>query len=91
MRRNSRASFPAVNSQLRDHPSQPRGRGLINRDIWAAANVLLVKYGREAEIKAAERIDALSAAGDEDGVAVWQSILRVIGQLRGTAPTGAIH
>jgi hypothetical protein len=41
-------------------------------DIWRAANLMLKRYGADAEIESARRADELAAEGDLDGAAVWR-------------------
>jgi hypothetical protein len=53
-------------------------------DIWRAANLMLERYGENAEIESATRGDELAAEGDLDGAAVWRRITaRPIRPVRG--------
>ena len=39
-------------------------------DIYRSANLLVKRYGEDAELEAASRVDAMIEAGDPDGAAV---------------------
>jgi len=41
-------------------------------DIWHVPNLMLRRYGNEADIESAIRAEELAAAGDWVGEAVWQ-------------------
>ena len=60
-------------------------------DIWRAANLMLNRYGDEADIESAIRAEELAEAGDRAGEAVWRRIIDAIGQLENTTPTGRVH
>ena len=49
--------------------------------IWRAANLLLKRYGDKAEAEGPARADALAAAGDREGEAVWRRITHAVAQL----------
>ncbi len=55
-------------------------------DIWRSANLLVKRHGEDAPIHAAMRADAKREAGDLDGLAVWERILRAVEELQETAP-----
>jgi hypothetical protein len=60
-------------------------RPMINdRDIWAAANLLLKRYGADAGIEAGRRADELFEANDHDGYAIWNRILEAVAELSRT-------
>ena len=50
-------------------------------DIWRVANLMLKRYGDEADIESAIRAEGLAEAGDWVGEAVWRLIIDAIGQL----------
>lgn len=54
---------------------------VVEIDIWRAARLLLRRHGYDAPLIAAQRRDALLAAGDLDGVAVWKRIMSAIDEL----------
>jgi hypothetical protein len=56
-------------------------------DITRSAWLLIKHHGDQAEIEAAAKADEFLAAGNLDGLAVWQAILRQIVELRRTQPT----
>jgi len=59
-------------------------------DIYRAANELIKQHGADAPIHAAMQADELLEAGDLDGQATWNRILRSIEELRaGKRPEGA--
>ena len=43
-------------------------------DIWRVANLMLKRYGGEADIESAIRAEELAEAGDRAGEAVWRRI-----------------
>ena len=60
-------------------------------DIWRVANLMLNRYGDEADIESAIRAEELAEAGDRAGEAVWRRITDAIGQLENTTPLGRVH
>jgi hypothetical protein len=50
-------------------------------DIWRVANLMLKRYGDEADIESAIRAEELAEAGDRAGEAVWRRVIDAIGQL----------
>jgi hypothetical protein len=60
-------------------------------DIWRVANLMLKRYGDNAEVESARRADEFAATGDIDGAAVWCRIVDAIGQLANTTPSGPVH
>ncbi len=55
-------------------------------DIFRSANLLVKRHGKDAPFHAAMRADAMLEAGDLGGGVVWKRILRVIEELKRTAP-----
>jgi hypothetical protein len=60
-------------------------------DIRRAANLLLKRYGDKARAEGAARADALAAAGDGEGAAVWSRITNAVAQLENETPPGPVH
>ena len=60
-------------------------------DIWRVANLMLKRYGDEADIESAIRAEELAEEGDHNGAAVWRRIINAIGQLENTTPPGPLH
>ncbi len=62
-------------------------------DIYRSANLLVKQHGKDAQVHAAMRADAMLEEGDLDGLAVWKRILRAVEELRGTEPKSgqAVH
>ena len=60
-------------------------------DICRVANLMLRRYGDEADIESAIRAEELAAAGDWVGEAVWRRIINAIGQLENTTPFEPLH
>jgi ABC-type multidrug transport system fused ATPase/permease subunit len=60
-------------------------------DIWRVANLMLKRYGDEAEEESAIRAEELAADGDSVGAAVWRRVIHAIGQLVNTTPPGPMH
>jgi hypothetical protein len=48
-------------------------------DIWRVANLVLKRYGDNAEVESARRADELAKAGDSAGVAVCYRIIDAVG------------
>jgi hypothetical protein len=75
------------------------GRGLTSTfpgmipeiDIWRVADLMLQRYGDEADIESAIRAEELAEAGDWAGEAIWRRIINAIGQLENTTPPGLLH
>jgi hypothetical protein len=55
-------------------------------EIYRCAKLLLDKHGEDAELRAAERHDAMLARGDVDGALAWKRIMAAIGELRREKP-----
>jgi hypothetical protein len=60
-------------------------------DIWRVANLMLKRYGDEADIESAIRAEELAEAGDWAGEAVWRRIIDAIEQLVNVTPPGPLH
>jgi hypothetical protein len=61
-----------------------------NIDIWRAANMLIKRYGAEAEIEAARLADLMLERGDGPGHLLWLRIKRAIVEWQ-SAPPGRAH
>ena len=60
-------------------------------DIWRVAQLMLKRYGDEADIESALRAEELAEAGNHNGAAVWRRIINAILQLENTTPSGPLH
>ena len=60
-------------------------------DIWRVANLMLKRYGDEADIESAIRAEELFEEGDHNGAAVWLRVINAIAQLLNTTPPGPVH
>ena len=60
-------------------------------DIWRVANLMLKRYGNQADIESAIRAEELAEAGDWRGEAVWRRIIYAIGQLENTTAPELLH
>ena len=60
-------------------------------EILRIANLMLKRYGNEAEAESAIRSAELAEAGDSAGAAVWRRITDAIGQLDNTTPPAPVH
>jgi hypothetical protein len=49
-------------------------------EIWRIADLMLKRYGNEAEAESAIRSAELAEAGDTAGAAVWRRITDAIGR-----------
>ena len=50
-------------------------------DIYRSANLLIERYGEDAQIHAAMSADKMMAKGDLDGFAVWRLIIKAVDEL----------
>ena len=66
-------------------------RVISELEIWRAANLLLKRYGDKAGAEGTARADALAAAGDREGEAVWRRITHAVAQLANNTPPGPVH
>jgi hypothetical protein len=57
-------------------------------DIWRVANLMLKRYGDEADIESALRAEEFAEKGDWTGEAIWRRIIDAIGQLVNITPPG---
>lgn len=56
-------------------------RGMVERDIWLTAHLMVKRFGADAELEASIRADQLLAAGDLDGKHAWLRIRAAIAEL----------
>jgi Family of unknown function (DUF6961) len=57
-----------------------------DRDIWAAALLMVKRYGDDTMLEAAARVDQLTEDGDWAAANVWHRILDAIERLQVKAP-----
>ena len=57
-----------------------------DRDLWAAALLMVKRYGEDALLEAVERADQLLGEGDMAGAETWHRILSAIERLKATKP-----
>jgi hypothetical protein len=57
-----------------------------DRDIYAAANLMVKRHGDDATAKAEARAEELGAEGNLDGQRVWLAIVKAIEVLQRPAP-----
>jgi len=50
-------------------------------DIWRVSNLMLKRYGDEADTESALRAEELAEQGDHNGAAVWRRVTDAIGQI----------
>jgi hypothetical protein len=60
-------------------------------DIWRAAQLMLKRYGDQAEAESTARAGELEAAGDHEGAAVWRRITSAVIELANKIPSGPLH
>ena len=53
-----------------------------NRDIWAAAKILIDRHGDDAAIVTSQRQDELLDEGDVDGANIWKAIIKAVEELQ---------
>lgn len=56
-----------------------------DQELWAAANMLINRYGDDAWFHASQRADELATQGDLRGHATFAAVLRRIEKLTGPA------
>ena len=64
---------------------------MLERDVWATANLMIKRFGDDAAIEAAMRADKFATDGDLAGSGVWRRIKRCIEMLSGAASSGTVH
>ena len=62
---------------------------ISDRDIWAAAMLMVKRYGDDAMLEASGRADQFLEDGDMAGAATWQRIIDCIERLHATKPAEA--
>jgi hypothetical protein len=60
-------------------------------DIYRAANILIERYGDNAVIEAAKRLDTMLERGDLAGRDVWRRIRQAIDDLQAQLNKGTLH
>jgi hypothetical protein len=56
------------------------------KDIWRTANLYIERFGEEAAIQAAMKVDEMLAKGDMEGRSVWRRVLEAIEKLQAKEP-----
>ena len=64
---------------------------ILEIDIWRVANLMLKRYGDEADKESALWAEEASEEGDHNGAAVWRRVTDAVGQLANTIPPGLVH
>ena len=64
---------------------------IIQRDIYASAQLLIKEYGKDAEEIAYKRMMALMEHDDAKGSGIWLSIMSAIEDLRRAANKGKLN
>jgi hypothetical protein len=59
---------------------------ISDRDVWAAALLMVKRYKEDAMLEAAERADQFLEDGDLYGAETWHRILNAIERLQAKAP-----
>ena len=67
------------------------GGMVTNADTWRAAKLLVDRHGQDAPAAAERRAQALEAAGQGEGAAVFRQIARAARDLLAERPDGAAH
>ena len=57
-----------------------------DRHVWRAALAIVKRYGDDAMLEAAERVDQLLDEGDMAGAETWHRILNAVERLQAQAP-----
>lgn len=58
-----------------------------NTDSFRSAQLYVEQYRADASVHAAMGVDALTEAGDVQGLATWKRVLRPIEEMQGTEGT----
>jgi hypothetical protein len=66
-------------------------RDTRDRHLARRANLMLKRYGGNAQTESTKRADELAAAGDHNGAAVWLRVMHSVGQLENKTPPGLVH
>lgn len=61
------------------------------RHAWACANTVLEQHGSDAWFHVSQRAEALLAAGDLDGHAMFKAVLNRIEALEQMKPAGSLQ
>jgi hypothetical protein len=61
------------------------------REIWAAARLLIAEHGEQALIRAGRRAEDLLALGNVYAHIGWVKVMATIEQLQSAAPGGLVH
>jgi hypothetical protein len=66
---------------------------ISDRDIWAAARLIVKRYKGDAMLEAANRAEHWQEEGDMAGAEVWHRILNAIERIQATKPADgeAVH
>jgi hypothetical protein len=59
---------------------------LSDREVWAAALLMVKRYRTNAATQAANRAEALLSENDSDGVVDWVRVIKAIEKLQTMAP-----
>jgi hypothetical protein len=57
-----------------------------DRDVWAAAVLMVKRYGDDAMLESSMRADQMLDEGDMAGAETWHRILNAIERLQAKAP-----
>jgi hypothetical protein len=82
------AGANALAAMLAEHASIMAERSVgIERmipeiDIWRVANLMIKRYGENAEVECVRRADEFAEAGDEGGASVWRRARRGVAELQ---------
>ncbi len=55
-------------------------------DIFRTATVLIREHGKDADLEAAQRADAMLEKGSVDGQRVWKRVLAAVKEIQREAP-----
>ena len=61
------------------------------KDLYLSASRFIYAHGDQAILQAVEQFHALSAAGDEQGAAVWQTMINAVEVMYETETVSSVH
>jgi hypothetical protein len=64
---------------------------MVDRDIFALAALMIMRFGPNARMAAALRADTFAAKGDYVGAAIWDRIMRIIESSNNLSELETLH
>jgi hypothetical protein len=64
---------------------------VIEREIWATAALLIMRFGSGADVEAAMRAATFAASGDYARAAIWKRVKSSVETLNDLSPPDRVH